>query len=99
MKNNQNIVIVLLLISAVVLTAFLVGGALADSPTRSAGLTVVRPPTIYSMVTGSWDSSIDIVYVLDVDAERLNAYVVNTKTESLDLQDSVSLPQAFRSRR
>ena len=99
MKSNQNIVIVLLAISAVVLTAFLVGNALADSPTRSAGLTVVRPASIFTMCTGSWDVGMDILYVLDVDAQRLNAYYINTKTESVDLQDSVSLPAAFRGRR
>jgi len=99
MQSNQNTVIVLLLISAAVLAGLLVGHAFADSPTLSPSFAVVRPSSIYTMCTGAWDAEVDILYVLDVNAQKLNAYVTNTRTEAIELFDSVSLPQAFRSRR
>ena len=103
MKSNQNIVIVLLLISAAVLTAFLVADyfgtgrqARADAPAQSPSFAVVRPSNIYTMCTGAWDKDVDILYVLDTNSQRLNAYVTNTRTEAIELFDSISLPQAFR---
>ena len=96
MKNDQNTVIVLLCISAAVLAGLLVGHALADAPALSPSFAVVRPANIYTICTGAWDKEIDILYVLDVNAQQLNAYVTNTKTEAIELFDSVSLPQAFR---
>ncbi len=42
-----------------------------------------------------WDTNIDILYVMDINAEKLNAYVTNTKTEAIEQFDTISLPQAF----
>jgi len=100
--DNQNTVIVLLMISASILTAFLLGGfvmqdrADADAPARSPDMVVSRPPNMYTMCTGAWDDTIDILYVLDINAQKLNAYVTNDKTEAIEQFDSISLPQAFR---
>ena len=102
-KNNQNTLIVLLMISASILTAFLVGGfvatqetADADAPAHSPDMVVSRPPNMYTMCTGAWDSTIDILYVLDINAQKLNAYVTNDKTEAIEQFDSIALPPAFR---
>lgn len=102
-QNNQNTVIVLLMISASILTAFLVGGfvatqetADADAPAHSPDMVVSRPPNMYTMCTGAWDSTIDILYVLDINAQKLNAYVTNDKTEAIEQFDSIALPPAFR---
>ena len=104
MKSNQNIVIVLLLISTAVLGAILIGDyfaqeARAGGTTSSPAVTVVRTPNIYTMCTGTWDANIDILYVLDVNAQKLNAYVANIGRGLIELHDGVSLPQAFRGRR
>jgi len=102
MNSNQNTVIVLLMISAGVLTGLLIGGfvgtqepAEADTPTRSPSTLVTAAPRAYSICTGGWDTSIDILYVLDINAQKLNAYVTNTKTEAIEQFDSISLPAAF----
>lgn len=102
MNSNQNTVIVLLMISAGVLTGLLVGGfvgtqgpAEADTSTRSPNVAISVPPNAYSICTGGWDTNIDILYVMDINAEKLNAYVTNTKTEAIEQFDTISLPQAF----
>jgi hypothetical protein len=96
MKSNQNIVIVLLFISAAVLAGFLIADVKADAPTTSGRYAVVRPLGIYTMCTGAWDANIDILYVLDIHAQKLNAYVPNLTRDGIEQHDSISLPQAMR---
>jgi len=102
MNSNQNTVIVLLMISAGVLVGLLIGGFVgtqdpvqADSSTSSPNTIVTAAPRAYSVCTGGWDLQIDIVYVLDPNAQKLNAYVTNTKIGAIEQFDTISLKLAF----
>jgi len=88
MQNNANVVIVLLVISAAVLTAVLVGTAYADSSSTRAG--------DYAAATGSLDTERDLLYVIDIAAGRLNVYNVNRKSNTIDLGGSVDLARPSR---
>ena len=94
MNNTQNITIVLLLISAVVLTAVLIGAytgtsetAYADGSTRSGD---------YTMVTGAYDKEFDLLYVINIAKKTLIVYRLNNGTKAIDLQDKIDLGRAFR---
>lgn len=94
MKNNENSAIMLLLISTAILTALLISiysntsqPAFADAATRAGD---------YTMATGAWDDQVDLLYVIDIGAQKLNAYVVNINTSAIEFRDSVDLTKVFR---
>ena len=72
MKDTQNIAVILLLCSAVILTGLLIGSymmtsqeARADSSQRFGS---------YIAVTGAYSDTIDLVYVLNIDTGVLTVY-------------------------
>jgi len=92
MKDTQNLTIVFLLVTAAVLAAILVGtyaapSAYADSPYKGGDYVIAR---------GSWAETLDIIYVLDIAAKKLNVYVPDVRNNRLDVRDTVNLEQAFR---
>ena len=95
MKDPQSITIGLLLATAVILAAMLVGNyatinsvAYADTPVKQGD---------YILGTGALTDSTDLVYVLDVATRRLNVYFANVGTvnKRLDILDSIDLEKAF----
>lgn len=93
MKDPQKLTIVLLLITAVALSAMLVSAyrtrdnaAYAESAIKGGD---------YLMADGAFTTSVDVVYVLDIGARQLNVYSTNINTDTLDLIDSVDLGRAF----
>ena len=96
MESNQNTVIVLLTVTAAILAAVLVGSytdtaeqAWADAPATGGD---------YTVTTGAWDATIDLVYVINIAGKQLNAYVINPKNKALEVVDKVDLKKTFRSR-
>ena len=94
MNNPQNVTIVVLMISAAVLGGILVGSFTGATQPASAG--TVSAGGDYIAVTGSYDDYLSLLYLVDVAADKLNVYVPNEKTSTLELRDTVDLAQAFR---
>jgi len=92
MKNSQNMTIVLLTITAVLLSVMLYQSY--------SDRTAYAEPSVkqgdYVMGTGAWSASTDLLYVIDVASRQLNVYFANQNTSSLDLINSVDLEKAFR---
>ena len=94
MRNNQNAAIVLLLVSAAILTGVLVGmwqqtsePALASTTTRDGD---------FAAATGAFSDQLDMLYLIDIRAQQLNLYVANINTNAIELRDTVDLARAFR---
>ena len=91
MKDTQNITIVLLLVTAAILSAVL----LSVYTTKPAyGDASVRQGD-YIMVAGSLRTSKDLVYILDIAARRLNVYYADTNNNTIELINNVDLERAF----
>lgn len=93
MKDPQNITISLLAITAAILTAMLISTyvntqepAFADTPARAGA---------YIAVTGAWSGSRDLLYVVDVLANRLNVYSIDTNAKAIKIGDTVDLKRVF----
>jgi len=94
MTNSQNTAIVLLLITAVILTGLLVAtyrqthqAALAESSDRRGN---------YIMVSGVYRlGSLDLIYVINLATRTMNVYHGNESTSAIELLDRVDLERAF----
>lgn len=93
MNDPQNITISLLVISAVILTALLVGTyfntqqpAYGDTPARAGR---------YIAVTGAVAASRDLLYLTDVVADQLNVYTIDINTSAIKLIQAVNLKRIF----
>jgi len=93
MTNAQNVTIALLLATAGILGALLVGTyvgtseqALGDTPDRGGD---------YIMVTGEWSGTIDLLYVFDIAANKMIAYWVNQNNGAVEIVDTIDLRRVF----
>ncbi|HAU36289.1 MAG TPA: hypothetical protein DCX07_01045 [Phycisphaerales bacterium] len=92
LKNPQNLTIVLLLATAVVLAAML----LATFTTRDAQAgTSAGKQGDYIMVNGMWSGSTDLVYIVDIAARKLNVYYAHAASNDVKLIQTVDLAKAF----
>lgn len=92
MQDTQNATIAVLCVSAAILASvlalmLLTAPAKADSPTVGGE---------YVMITGAYGSGTDILYIVDLRAQRLNAYAFDRNNNSIRLADQVNLERAFR---
>ena len=94
MNNPQNVTIVVLMISAAVLGGILVGSFTGTTQPAYGG--TLSAGGDYVAVTGSYNQYLSILYVVDVVANKLNVYVPNQKTSTVELRDTVNLAQVFR---
>jgi len=94
MKDTQNIAIVLLVISAVILTVMLLGVLRQTSQPALAAASVKQGD--YVMVTGQIAGRYDALYVVDIVQRRLNVYWINPDTERMEILDTGDLERAFR---
>lgn len=93
MNNTQNTTIVLLLITAGILTAMLLS-AFVGTPTAYAGDASVRQGK-YIMATGSYDANLDLIYVVNIETQKLAVYAPNRGKRTLDrMGAAVSLAPA-----
>ena len=88
MKDNRNITIAVLAVSALVLLAVLLGSQL-QTPSAYAEASVKQSD--YIIVNGSVDSAMDIVYVINISARKVVAYAPNRQNHTLNIVDSVGL--------
>ncbi len=94
MKNDTNIIIVLLIAAACILGAMAIGSFNADrayaaSADRTAG-------SDYIMINGAISDSIDLLYVIDVPNRKLLAYAINPVRNTVTVVDNrVRLSTAF----
>ena len=91
MSYPRNIPILMLAALAGVLITLLVcthrtSEARAQVPILADSLTIV---------TGSYSSDIDLIYVLDNATRRLNVYTPNSQAGSIDLVDSLDVESGF----
>jgi len=96
MKTSENAAIVVLIVSALVLTgllAMLYQGtgqkAYADASARSGK---------YTMVTGAFDNDNDLLYVVDIDKQQMNVYHTDARARKVVLRDRVDLKRLFAGR-
>lgn len=83
MRDNENITILLLVLTASVLTAMLVMTFVQTAPEPAQAGQMVRGGE-YLFGTASINPNVDIVYVVDGTVRGINAYYVNQKTKSID---------------
>jgi uncharacterized protein (UPF0333 family) len=93
MKNTQNIWIVLLLVTAAILTSLLVGGYLYTQPAYAG--TSQSKAGDYAMAAGAYNQDSDFVYVIDIANSKLAVYYSNVTTNTLMIGDKVDLAKAF----
>lgn len=94
MKNNQNLTIVLLVISAAILTVMLVTAMHQTSESAVAAASVKQGD--YIMVTGQISPRYDALYAVDVLQKQLNVYWVNPDNNRMEILDTADLERAFR---
>ena len=93
MKDGKNVTIVMLLMSAVVLSVL---ASLAfHLPPAQAGNSGVRF-NHYIMTPGARADSFDNIYIIDVLSKRLNVYSLDPNRKRMDLKDSLDLAKYFR---
>ena len=76
MKDTQNVTIMLLGITAVVLGAMVVSAFRAEPAYAESAGRASR----YIVAPGAWSNDRDVFYVIDLASRRLNLYAVNTQT-------------------
>lgn len=97
MTNGQNLVIVLLVITAVVLTGILVGSYYSTSQSAYAETPVKGGD--YIQFRGAITTNTDLLYVINTAIRRMNAYQMNPNgNKGLELISSIDLEQAFRAK-
>ena len=93
MKNTQNVTIVLLIVTASVLTTLLLASYLYTQPAYGAIGSVKGGDYILS--SGSYNAETDFIYIIDIASNKLNIYFPNINTNALTLGDSVDLARSF----
>ena len=79
------------MITAAILSAMLLPTLMNDTDSAAYGGTTARQGK-YIMATGAYDLTLDLVYVINIDTQKLVVYVPNTKKRSIDkVGTSVSL--------
>jgi hypothetical protein len=94
MNDTRNIAIVLLLVSAAVLTAVVV--ALQNTAEPALAAAASSRGGEYIMATGGWSDTRDLLYIVDIAAEKLNVYSVDLNENAVQREDSVDLAELFR---
>jgi len=94
MKDTQNIAVILLLCSAVILTGLLIGSYMMTSQEARAGSS--QRFGAYITTVGAYSGSTDLVYVLNIDVGVLNVYALDTNKGVIELRDAVDLKRHFK---
>ena len=96
MKSNQNAAMILLSISALVLTVILV--AVYSGTSQEAYAAAPARAGDYTWVVGQLDANTELLYVVDIASRRLNVYWLNPQARKLDIRAGagVDLAKVFR---
>ena len=92
MKDTQNILIVLLVVTAAVIATMLAltlssRPAYADSSVRAGD---------YIMLVGAFNKTKDLLYVINVPSQQLNVYEINPQNGMMNRVDMVNLEKLFK---
>jgi hypothetical protein len=93
MQKTQNITIVMLLMTAAILSSLLIAGWLYTEPAYASG---VSRSGDYIMTSGQYDADTDFIYVLDMANAKLNVYYPDINTNQLKIGVTVDVGAAFR---
>jgi len=93
MQKTQNITIVMLLMTAAILSSLLIAGWLYTEPAYASG---VSRSGDYIMTSGQYDADTDFVYVLDMANAKLNVYYPDINTNQLKIGVTVDVGAVFR---
>lgn len=88
----QNLAIVTLTISALVLGAMLVGSLMTD--TAEAGYSSVNKGD-YIMIPYSWNDQRDVMTVIHIPTGKMVVYGLNVSTNGIEIVDTVDLSRMF----
>ena len=94
MKDSQDIAIVLLTVTAVILSILLFSNYSTGTKVAYAGNTPVKQGD-YIMSTNQISNSTDALIITDIEARRMNVYQTNINNRSIELIDRVNLERAF----
>ncbi|MDP6046204.1 MAG: hypothetical protein QGH94_13800 [Phycisphaerae bacterium] len=86
MNNTQNTTIVLLLVTAAILAAMLIP-AFDDQGSVAYGDSSVRQGK-YIMATGGYDENIDLIYIVNIETQKLCVYAPNLAKRTIDKMGS-----------
>jgi hypothetical protein len=92
MKNSQNVTILLLTISAILLGSLLV----ALNHTDSAEAAMGWRNDSYIQVTGQWNSETELLYVVSLEEQKMNVYFTDPKKRVTTLLTTLDLKKAFQ---
>jgi len=94
MKKTQDITIMLLVVTASVLTTLLLASYVYTEP--AYGVTAAtRGCGDYMIATGSFNKETDFIYLVDIATAKLNVYYPNINNNTLELGDTVDLDKSF----
>lgn len=93
MKDTQNIAVILLLCTAVILTGLLIGSYAMTSQEAQANSS--QRFGSYITAVGAFSNSTELVYVLNIDVGVLNVYALDTNKGVIELRDAVDLKRHF----
>jgi hypothetical protein len=94
MKNTQNVTIVLLIVTAAILTSLLVGGYVYTQP--AYGGASQSKGGDYIMAAGTYDQNSDFIYVVDIAKNMLAIYYVNINNNTVMMGGKEDLAKAFK---
>ncbi|HHH76569.1 MAG TPA: hypothetical protein ENL03_06060 [Phycisphaerae bacterium] len=92
--NNNNILIGILITTAVILTGMIVVTQTADAGGAAASGTevlTVQQPGQFIMGSATIDTDASLIYVIDANAMRMSVYYPNLREATLDQIDGVDL--------
>ncbi|MFQ5410686.1 MAG: hypothetical protein ACE5EC_00245 [Phycisphaerae bacterium] len=95
MRDNRNLVIAVLSITAVVLLV----GILVSDPDRALAIGQLDRGGDYIMLTGQFSDSSELLYITDAAARRLNVYGYNSTNRQFVLWDSIDLTRLVGKKR
>lgn len=93
MKDNKNLTILVLSITAVILLAIVVGTKM-DNSAYAGGVAMKQNEWI--MTAAAATSKSDMLYMINVGQRQMNVYAVNTNNKKIEKIDTVSLDEMFK---
>jgi len=96
MKDTQNITILMLLVTAAILSAMLVGTYVETS--QSADAEAFARHMGFIVATGRLTANAEAMYIIDLQTKRLNTYFLNSRNNTIEFLATVDLERVFQGR-
>jgi|GEM_PF-5227099 len=92
--NAQNTTIVVLLVTAALLTGMLLTSLIGGQEEAYARGTAVKDGN-YILGGGLWSGGTELLYIVDIENQKLNVYFTEDTKNTVNLIQTVNLQQAF----